>query len=90
MESTLQTKCVKKAKEYGVLAYKIVCVGRRGFPDLLLIFEGGLVVFVELKTPTGRLSAIQKRVIKQMKEQGANVYIIDCIEDFTGLIEFYL
>ena len=89
MESTLQADCVKKAKEFGVLAYKMICVGRRGFPDLLLIFSGGLVVFVELKTPTGRLSAIQKRTIKRMKEQGAKVYVIDSIESFTGLLEFY-
>jgi hypothetical protein len=67
----------------------VVAIGQRGFPDLLLIFKGGLVVFVELKTPTGRLSPKQKRTIKRMKKQGAKVYVIDTLEGFTGLLEFY-
>jgi hypothetical protein len=89
MERTLQADCIKKAKEFGVLPYKVVAIGQRGFPDLLLIFDGGLVAFVELKTPTGTLSPKQKRVIKRLKAQGAHVYVIYDLKEFTELLEFH-
>lgn len=89
MESSLQAKCFKEAKARGVLAFKLVAVGRRGFPDVGLYFPGGKHVLVELKTPTGRLSPQQKRSINKLRKQGVVVHVIDTIEAFTALLEFY-
>ena len=33
---------------------------RAGVPDLVLLFPGGRTAFIEIKAPTGRLSAAQK------------------------------
>jgi hypothetical protein len=61
-------------------------VSRRGFPDLMLIFPGGRVVLVELKTSRGVLSALQKRTIERLRRQGAEVEVISSIEAFAELV----
>ena len=45
------------------------------------------IVLVELKTPRGRLSGPQERVIKKLREQGAAVYVIDSVEGFEEVLE---
>jgi hypothetical protein len=39
-ENVLQKKCMAKAKQKNVLAYKVMSPGHRGFPDVLLVFDG--------------------------------------------------
>jgi len=39
-ENSLQKNSIKKAKKADVLAYKVISPGRRGFPDVLLVFKG--------------------------------------------------
>ena len=39
-ENQLQKKCIKLAEDSNVLAYKTISPGRRGFPDVLLVFKG--------------------------------------------------
>ncbi len=90
LESRLQEKCVQEAKERGILVFKTVAVGRRGYPDLTLHFRGGITVLVELKTPTGKLSALQARLIRELKDYGVCVRVIDNLEDFIELLEYYL
>lgn len=44
-----------------------------GFPDLLVVAQGGRVTFLEIKTPTGRLSTEQIHFAEQLTAWGANV-----------------
>jgi len=44
-------------------------------------------VFVELKIPGGRLSAIQAKTIKQLKDIGAVCYVAFDIEEFKAIID---
>jgi hypothetical protein len=44
-----------------------------GFPDLVLVRER--IIFVELKSATGRLSAEQERWIARLQTAGAVVYL---------------
>jgi hypothetical protein len=84
-ESKLQAKCVAISLACDILAFKVSAEGRRGLPDLLLI-KDGVVVLVEMKTPVGRLSAIQKHTIAKLKEHGANVYVCNSIEQFDTIL----
>jgi hypothetical protein len=45
----------------------------KGFPDLLVVADGGLVTFLEIKTPTGRLTEEQIHFAEQLTAWGANV-----------------
>lgn len=90
MEAKLQAKIIEKCKEYGILAFKTVAVGRRGFPDLTLILPGGVVVFIELKTKTGKLRPNQIIIRDKLLKQGANIHVIRSVEEFTALLRTYL
>lgn len=77
----------KLAKLHGVGCYKVHCESKAGFPDLMLIYKSE-IIFVELKSPsgTGRLSEIQKVRIKELKNHGAEVYVIDSAEVLTNVV----
>jgi hypothetical protein len=85
-ESELQRKCIKLAADHGVMARKNETPGHTGWPDLVLIFPGGLVIYVEVKIPGGRLRPKQKSTLSKLKELGVHVYVIDNIEQFRAVI----
>lgn len=47
---------------------------RPGFPDLVL-WRGSRLLFVELKSATGRLSVAQEQTLDELAETPAEVYI---------------
>ncbi len=87
-ESGLQGYFIKKCRQRGLLAYKLVCVGRRGFPDVLVVDPAGGSHYIELKSPTGdgRLSVQQIKIHRELLEQNANVYIIDSKEKASAFV----
>jgi hypothetical protein len=70
-EAKLQRWFIGEVVLQGGAAYKLKCVGRAGFPDLLLLHPSKLVVFVEMKTLRGRLSKGQIRQHDEMRKRGA-------------------
>lgn len=92
-ESKLQKDCCKVARKRRILVRKVHAEGRRGWPDLLLIFPGtGEVVFVEMKHPNGNgvLAELQKSERNKIRAQGASCYICDSLNDFIVIIESHL
>ncbi len=89
-EKRLQQYCKTLAKGCGVGFYKLECVGRRGFPDVMLI-KGAKIVFVELKSPsgTGRLSALQTHRIAELRELGATVLVVDSFAGVDDVIKSF-
>ena len=85
-EARLQKQCIAYAKENNVLAYKVDSTSSRGFPDLTCVLPNGTVLFCELKTETGVLSALQKRMIKKIKANRGNAYVIRSKEEFIRVI----
>lgn len=84
-ESAIEAKLVKGIRELGGLCYKFTSQGNPGVPDRLIILPGGRVIFVELKTEVGRLAAIQRWQISEMKQRGAEVRVLkglDPVKDF--------
>jgi len=87
-EAHLQAHLFRRARELDIYCRKMASVGRVGFPDVLLV-RGGRVVFVELKSPsgTGRLSEMQKREIRRLKDAGAQVYVVDSKEGVDNVFK---
>ena len=81
IESRLQQKIVTLCKQNSILTYKINADAQRGIPDLLLIAPCGTVLLFEIKTQTGRVSALQERMHKKMKQNNANVFVIRSVEE---------
>lgn len=76
LEKQIEAKLVKGIEEMGGIAYKFVSPGNVGVPDRLIVLPGGCVQFVELKTDTGQLSAIQYEQMIRLRLRGAHVWVL--------------
>lgn len=90
LEKKLQQKVLQISKELGILAVKVDSTSRRGWPDLTCILPNGVVLFVELKTETGRLSPLQVRTIEKIKNNRGNAHVIRSTDQFRQLISEYI
>lgn len=75
-----------QVQKRGGLFLKWVSPGNSGVPDRILVFRGR-VVFVELKSETGRLSPNQKAMIARLQKHGADVRVVYGREQADALIE---
>lgn len=69
-ESLLQAKRIKQLEAEGYYVIKLLKTNKNGIPDLIAIPPGANVLFSEIKTPTGRLSKLQKYRIKELEKHG--------------------
>jgi hypothetical protein len=75
-ESQIEARLVQGVKARGGLCLKFTSPGTSGVPDRIVITPDGRVCFVELKTEIGRLAKIQQWVIGEMRERGADVFVV--------------
>lgn len=86
-EKNVERKLVEGVKKLGGVAYKWVSPGNDGVPDRIVVLPNGHVVFVELKTDKGRLSAVQKRQIARLTVLNASACEVrgaSGVEKFLG------
>ena len=91
LEKTVERHLVNGIKKLGGICYKFVSPGTTGVPDRIVIMPRGRIIFVELKTDTGRLSKIQEYVIAQMRQRQADVrvlYGLEQVKRFLGELEY--
>ena len=68
---------VSFSKKHKCKAYKLVFFVGRGFPDRTVLCPGGRILFIEFKTPTGRLSAHQVDVKNKLEGLGFTYLVCD-------------
>lgn len=89
-EKIIETYLRNQIKAAGGRAYKFVSPGNAGVPDRLILLPGGRVVFVELKAPGRKPTAIQELQHKHIKDLGFEVFTLDRkskVDDFIrGMI----
>jgi len=85
-EAKIEEYLKKEAEASGFLCYKFTAPGRTGVPDRVLIGYGQ-TIFVETKSPVGTVRPLQKVVIKDMREHGAAVYVIDDRAQVRSLLQ---
>ena len=86
-ERTIEAKLVRKVKELGGLCLKWVSPGWVGCPDRILLLPDGRTVFVEVKRPGGKPTAIQLKRHEQLKALSQQVEVVDsdtAIEELLG------
>ena len=81
-ESSIERKCCNYAQRQGWMTIKISSPGRRGFPDRLMLRQG-CYIWVEFKAPGGRLSALQRTRIAELRRAGAEVHVVDNMDKFV-------
>lgn len=69
------------------MAIKWTAPGTAGVPDRIVFLPGGVVIFVELKAPGRTSTALQVRIQQMLKALGADVRVIDSLEDVDALLK---
>jgi hypothetical protein len=69
-ESQIQSKKIKELEAQGYYVIKLVKTNKNGIPDLIAIPKDSDVLFVEVKGPNGKLSALQEWRIKELNQHG--------------------
>ena len=87
LEKDIEARLVKECSKHGALCLKQNVVGRRGFPDRLIIAKNNRYIWVEVKTDTGKLSEGQQTAIEKLREQGCEVYVTYGLEQTLAVLE---
>ena len=66
---------------------KVRWEGRRGCPDCFIWWTWPNAAFVEIKADRDVLSAIQRREVERMREDGVPVYLATSVADLEKIIE---
>lgn len=75
-EKKLEQRFREHMERLGGKALKFTSPCNDGVPDRLVILPDGRIIMVELKTETGKLSAIQAWQHKQLRELGVKVVTV--------------
>jgi len=86
LESRIQTLVVKYIRNLGGIAVK-VDASVVGWPDLTAILPNGVVLFLEVKQPKGRLRPAQRRTHDKLERLNANVYTVHSVEEAKAAIQ---
>lgn len=89
IEKEIEKILVSEVKKLGGRAYKWISPGNDGVPDRIVIFPDRAPVFVELKTDTGRLSALQKVQCNRLTALGQQVKVIYGIDGVSQFFQDY-
>lgn len=86
-EAEIEKILTDTVKKLGGRAYKWVSPGNAGVPDRIVILPGlPAPAFVELKTDTGTLTALQTAQIKRLRGFGQKVWVV---KGTAGLVSFF-
>ena len=86
-EKEIEKRLVAGVKNLGGKAYKWVSPGNNGVPDRIVILPEMAPVFVELKTESGRLTALQQVQISRLRDLGQDVRVLygwEQVKDFLA------
>jgi len=88
-ERAVEAELVARVERLGGVCEKVMCVGKRGFFDRLIILPGPRprIIFVELKRPKrGRISPHQQWYHDQYRLLGVEVAIVKNPADIDRLL----
>ena len=88
-EAVIEAKLRDEMTRRGCICYKFVSPGNNGVPDRMIITPEGEVVFIELKTERGRLSAEQKAQIRRLRDHCMTVFVLYGAEDVDSFIKHF-
>lgn len=87
LEKNLQKNILAICKKESILARKVDSTSARGWPDITAVLPNGQVLFIELKTATGKLSKLQEYTLQKLQENNANSYVIRSVKEFRQIVK---
>jgi len=86
LERDIERYLVKRVKDVGGIAYKFVSPAHRGVADRCVVLGRGVVWFIEVKTPTGKLTRLQELFWHDMLRRGQRYRVIRSHEEVDAWI----
>lgn len=86
-EEKIEAYLVQRVEALGGLCEKFKSPARKNVPDRIVSMPGGVIVFVELKSPNKPPRAGQLRDHKRRRDRGFRVEVIDTYEGVDHFIE---
>lgn len=86
-EVEIEKILVAGVKNLGGRAYKWVSPGNDGVPDRIVVLPGKPAVFVELKTETGVLTALQRVQVERLRKMGQEVTVLYGEKEVRGFLK---
>ena len=86
-EKQIEHRLVQGVKAKGGLCLKFTSPGMPGVPDRIVLTPDGRTIYVELKTQIGSLAKIQKWVISEMQQRGADVRVLKGLDQVKSFLE---
>ena len=74
-EQQIQAKKIKELEAQGYYVIKLINTNKNGIPDLIAIPPNSDVLFVEVKTSTGKVSKLQEFRHQELADKGIKVEI---------------
>jgi|TARA_R110000803_G_C11988439_1_gene321622 Holliday junction resolvase len=74
-EQQIQAKRIKQLEAEGYYVIKLIKTNKNGIPDLVAIPPNCGVIFSEVKTAKGKVSALQEYRLKELKKHGVQTEI---------------
>ncbi|QDP56080.1 MAG: hypothetical protein GOVbin3205_23 [Prokaryotic dsDNA virus sp.] len=74
-EQKIQAKRIKQLEAEGYYVIKLIKTNKNGIPDLVAIPPNCGVIFSEVKTAKGKVSALQEYRLKELKKHGVQVEV---------------
>ncbi len=93
-ESEIQKEIIDYCAVSGAIVFRMNSGSRnynnkqapKGTPDLFVVFKNK-PVFIEVKTPTGKISEVQEKMHKRLRDLGQCVIVARCLYDVIGGIK---
>jgi hypothetical protein len=84
-EGEIQSEIIKYLKENKIWHFRYNANVTYGLPDIFVIYQG-YFVGVEVKTPTGRATELQKQMKQSIEDAGGYYIFATSVEDVYQLI----
>jgi len=87
-ERAVEAELVARVVALGGVCEKVMCVGKRGFFDRLIVLPGPRIIFAEIKRPKrGRIAPHQQKYYDTFRALGVvDVYFIKNSADIDRLL----
>ena len=87
LEKEIEKALIDKVKLHEGLCLKFISPSMTGIPDRIILLPKGKIGFVETKRSGGEPRPIQKKRIKQFKNLGFKVYVLDSKDNIDEIIK---
>tara|TARA_B100000085_G_scaffold106745_1_gene97278 strand:+ start:3952 stop:4191 length:240 start_codon:yes stop_codon:yes gene_type:complete len=69
-EQQIQSKRIKQLEAEGYYVIKLIKTNKNGIPDLIALHSTKGVLFIEVKTPKGKVSKLQEFRLDELNNHG--------------------